>query len=506
MRIFTFNYCCKLALSSCLIIITFLILPIAAPSAAEFTPINCSNQVNLPWTFNVGGDSSNVAIYPYDEVNFPYNNRLSPVKMLIANEFVTKVKVRASSFYTEAGHDYFKLCDYYGAICDYYSGLKLPNTWFSKSTTTAQSYPIRWQFESDSSVGYGGIRFDYIAVECGGVGMEWCYTIPSYPGWNMTGVLLGENDVVYMKVPVRNSDRLNFLLSGQDGKNFDLYIKCGSFPSATSYNYSATTSDSNEFISLYSTIPLCDSYYWYIAVVSHSSYPNDKGVFEFDYSITKPEEYYSYLTAGNAVGSFTNEIKTRISGELLKALKLEFASNDGTNTIRKIYYYRNSSNCTSGCGGGKCDICFYNNHGGHCHVESKEIHYWVLDDPSNAPSYGVDYETINHEMGHCYVANHYPSYLEDEYQCNPWPTCCGYCGHTVMDHPWGWNNNYCIRSDHLNDPKPDCSFQITPPYFEGGWKYKYEEGTIAYEPYYTPDNKDTILNDYNGYFYIVNIY
>jgi hypothetical protein len=246
------------------------------------------------------------------------------------------------------------------------------------------------------------------------------------------GFLYGQDDVVMLKAaPPTSSMHLGIAVKGPLAPNdFDLYVRCGSYPTVDAYDARGYSSDSQEYIDY--NIASCYPNWLYIAVHAY------RGSGAFTLRLTRHNSYFERdITAGTDFAASEAEMTT-LSQTLSQSAKMYFGATEGQHVFRYINFYNNGS--CSNCAGAPCDICLLNAYGrSNSGVCSGQINIFRTD-------FGTPGSFV-HEMGHRYYC------LGDEYyDVSGMPYY--QCGHSMMAVPFGRVHNFCTDLDHKTDAEP----------------------------------------------------
>lgn len=413
-----------------------------------------------------------------------YINNIDSERTLYANAYVRGLKLFSTDFQTENGYDYVKLRQL--STSTFLTGTMPPNTWTTPAlTSTLQSYPLLIRFVSDASVTDVGFKFSKASVCCD---PEAVLSLPAdvVLGKRNTGLLIGPSDVVYFSVPdAPTGSRTNLAMWSYTGTNFDMKVRCNSFPTATTWDAQSTSGDNYEFISLQSLG--CTKLY--VAVYNASSVT---GYFNFVASQMK-ESMVKEIRAGYE-GNWPADVGTE-KANALKAMKRYYGATEGQHLIRSIEWFANTgTNCTNKCGGKTCDLCIKAdsgfraiNVGGPC-AGSVRLSSKHLD---------VGGHTLAHEWGHRYFC------VKDEY-IDLANTTCLMCGHSIMNGPIGTSlYNFCVDTADFHDHAEDQDFEpeCSGIWHNGSWQAAPVGANLVTLPTMTPDVYNYESHDFNDYIF-----
>ena len=489
------------------------VLPIAvvlvSPSAGRaqtFNPIRCTTclfgYTTVTWTFSTNELPSN-PFAPGDYTNYLHYNRI-----LYGNHYIDAIRFHFTGLDVENGDDY---------VTQWQRGVSPPDVeltgnvsggFWTQPTLTGglQRSPVITRFQADESGSASGFNVDQAQVCC--TPYNWNSTSPAYDTARLernTGILLGTNDVVYHKFPVRNtpSGTVSLILwSDTPNADFDVYVRCGAKPqSGGIYNYSSNRVGTSQEFMIFSEPGVC-SYpgTWWAAVHSRSG----DGVYNLVISHAPPPASVVPNALEKTVGfNFYPSANTflAVSSIVQYAARAFYGVTEGQQLIRKFRIYRNSGSC-DGCPNGRCDICFHiednGSLAGHSEGDPPKIDMWQ-DPESPYSALDARYQrTLMHEFGHSNLL------LFDEYDQSDPETL--YCGHSIMGRANAFrNNNLCIgypyNSLYFHDHMEDSDTPANDPLFApsgSAWWWAAAVTPNLERPLFTPDNYEYVTHDFRG--------
>ncbi|MCL2326687.1 MAG: hypothetical protein FWC40_09370 [Proteobacteria bacterium] len=485
-RLFRVIGCCILSA----IVTVFVLVGSTKESQAQvsFTPFmcpQCPTWTEIPdWRFQVG--TSMFPDLPLDPnctaSTCPhYINHLQHGRYIAGNSYIKQVGFWFESFNTEMYYDYF-YCKRNGIIWDALTGTPTMPRWLDIPLVgTLQTDSVEFRFQSDHSITRRGFLSTKARVCCGSGG--WV-PIVMWPFVRYSGFLLGKNDVVDFIVGTAGGQLEQFVLwsNASSGNDFDVYIKCGSRPTPTSYDFRGARAGSHEFLA----IPTgnCSSA-WFVVVHAFSG----SGTF----NLVKQSHYpsrYLILRAGTNFNANSAQM-THFATILREGARHFYGATEGSVLISGIHLY-NSNSC-SNCGGAACNICFLSQNGGSVNgapicadaqVCNSSGYIRMYSNCWNRPS--PAFRELSHEFGHKYFC------LRDEYQVNN-GTMRYLCGHSIMAEPRAVaQNNFCYNANHKKDPSPGAPNTS----LSSAWTQARNAGVTSHIPVETPDNYDYISFDH----------
>jgi hypothetical protein len=423
----------------------------------------------VDWSFNSSGEvpddpNCSGATCPH------YINFVDQTREVRANPNVKAFEFRVDSFDTETGYDFLKWRQKGGAD-QHLTGTPATGWYGTVVNENLQSTPMELQFITDFSVTRPGFRIGQARVCCAASTNREPANIPLLR--RNTGVLLGNGDVVLFKAPALPAgQKLNVILWGGTGADFDLYVRCNAWPTQSTFDYLGFSGNSQEFLSFDGSA--CTSPgTWYIAVHSYSG----SGQFNLMVSPMFAAQERTSVTVGTNFNATPDQLNG-IANALRGSGRQFYGQTEGQFLVRQFELFNNTGPSCESCGGQPCIICFKNQPGtGYCCDGSQ----YVINQ-----SYWFDPEGIAHEYGHGYLA------IWDEYEQG---TSRSQCGHSNMSFPWGSNNNHCQSGDHKKDKNPSASDTGQP----SAWGAGIDPDRLPLTNVSgTPDNTDFRDHDFNG--------
>lgn len=444
-----------------------------------------------------------------------YSNTLNSSRRLLANKYVQRVRFNLNSFSTELNYDFLTLETSVGTSWSG-SGSSVPTGWQSTYFwgPYLQRNPYLWRFRSDDSNTGTGFDITALDVRCDPTGQSPSLVPvdPAAPYTRETGVLLGQNDVVYTYFPVNPGQTM--YVSGWQHPNFtssanwldlDIFVKCGSVPTSEyDAQYSSSSSDPREFITL---PPVCGSANWYVAVKSFAG----SGQFNLvTGTIRSPNP------AGMTVGlewTPSPAEKSQLDNWLVLTSRRLLGMTEGQVLFGNWKYYGfagggsgtgYANHCVNRCGAYPCKVCIHaandllanNGVGAQVYPDDPLADVHVSRDGFNS----ADPRLLAHELGHGYLS------LGDEYlgpddgrNTSPPPRVLQtLCGHSMMSIHNGPSNNLCTSWDHgfnrlFTSPHPSS---VSPP-MPAAWPTLHS--LFGFDvPVGTPDNYNYADHDFGG--------
>ncbi len=312
----------------------------------------------------------------------------------------------------------------------------------------------------------------------------------------VTGVLVGRDDVVTMRVPATRDKMTVSTWTDSFALGVAVYARCNAQPSRTAFHRRRYLTPI-AFVEL----PACTGT-WYISLTN--IHPSDQ-VFHLTVGSHKADRELKNIKVGVAYSISATE-RAQVQQALEDAAWRIYGASQGTQIIRSFKWYQADA-CDDGwpaeefaCGGSPCNICLHPESGRSNCSASKKM---TLSRNSNRSA-----ATIAHEMGHCQLG------LPDEYQDTTNRTCrqvnsLGLCGHSIMEGSWDNINGFCTAMNHrrhtvsctgLNPRSFYCRGNTGPYGHECGgrrrwidgtsmWDRLFNDGKVRYRhPNRTPDN------------------
>lgn len=265
------------------------------------------------------------------------------------------------------------------------------------------------------------------------------------------GILTGSGDVLYYSYPAPpNNDLLGqpyhlHVALNYEGPavDFDLYARCGAFPTASTFDYRGYSGSHQEFLDI--TMPCASR--WYFAVDSYSG----AGVFDLTIGEGGDEALCFAFT-----NEYTQPEKVTAADQIVRGLKAFYGATLGGILPDRVVFINaaanpNATTCVSRPGTpakivdgvitkqpgqstgpnppSGLPITFRND-------------FWANGGFNNVPY------IVSHEMSHHYFG------LPDEY-----PNGGDGCGHSLTGTPVGPNFiGYCTAANHTKDPMPGATY------------------------------------------------
>lgn len=337
-----------------------------------------------------------------------------------------------------------------------YTGVLGP---FSTPAFASEGTPGWWghiNISTDSATPSAGFSISTATVACN----------PEGPAPNATeawvekkniGILTQTGDTMYYSYPAPPNNvlgqpyhlhaALNYGV-GAPGFDFDLYARCGAFPTATSYDYIGYSGTPREFIDI--TTPCATQ--WYFAINAYS------GAGIFDLTIGEGGDETKCFAFDSSSGYTTAE-KTAISDQFVNGLGAFYGVTLGGLLINRATFIDGdlSSKCVATPGYPATDVdgmfsktCGQSSTAGNA---GQTTYCTSADWSGNLPF------IVSHELAH------HMFQLPDEYQP------ADVCGHSLMGSPTMANFiSVCTAANHAKDPlsgsyvDPGNSTYSTTPY------------------------------------------
>jgi hypothetical protein len=424
-------------------------------------------------------------------------------RLFVANRNVSLANFEFTKFHTEKNFDFIRLQRTGSNVVLLASGQKTAG--FSMGTSAPANFsqtPLRIRFTSDYSVRRPGFRIG-VARVCCSTGTTSIADVP----WltNVTGLLLGTNDVVYLRVPAKsNGVHVNVAVSGS-GADVDVYARCNALPTPSAFHARGFSANAQEFLRL--SDGDCYQGTWYLAVHSFS------GIGQFSLVVSPSMTAHRRILRVGIEASPGTSLAS-IDQMLRQAVRQVYGMTEGQILLDDVRIWRGRFGDATApelgcgphlvpewnrCGGELCDVCFRQDNADRATAT-------MCGGRSQIPKnmWPGDPELIAHELGHSLLC------LPDEY-------AKGYalpdggsvpdrsqCGHTMMARHWGRNENICIggsgsHENHRWDPDPNAPVYLNA----SGWEYLhvnslYQMPSLYTRPMKTPHNYDYLNHDFNG--------
>lgn len=484
-----------------------------AISFSPVAPALCPARTEVNWSY----DTTNGQMVPLDDFNCPwcYANRVDSRVQLLANERVTEFWMRFDYFSTENSYDWLYLNSYsphwplFGTAEAYTSDVPWVGgqpDW--KALKSDVQFPLQnatLRFTTDYSVTSTGIFLGRAAV-CSNdpTAALHNYYATGVQARRHSGVLLGTDDIVYVRFPngsQKSGETCSlahdtFAVQGDasPGNDFDLYVRCGALPTPSTFDvrdFSSPTqfppghTVNTSFIHAPTSCP-CGTP-WYVAIHSF----NGSGWFNLWNHKHYATAHQSTLTVQTNVNATAADITQTWVPQITQGLNHFFGANEGTKYYDTFTFKDNvypDANITIWDQGNRPHA--------YCHSDwrcgtlvSCKVYLYT-----QSTGYGTwEPSTMSHELGH------YINCIPDEYS----DSAGIYDGHTMMASHWGTQHNYCTCSPQANvcpdghgDHNHDGSSSSPGPDIYATW-----DGTNTYAPYTfteTPDNYDFTDFDFHG--------
>ena len=289
-----------------------------------------------------------------------------------------------------------------------------------------------------------------------------------------TGVLLGTNDVVYMRARAPTAGRELHIATWNSEPNLDadVCVQCGTTPTPTTFLKRGFT-NYEELITVTSSECASPNDLW---IAMHSYIGSGR----FDIVVSQAKPTYSV----DVIVESEDPVEIAMVSDTLEALsKRMYAISEGQ--LLMVDYKLHTASpgsvpeswmCAWQCPG-YCDLCFVRE-GGNSFAPipgspPAVINFPAWDDPSK----------VAHEMGHTLFD------LRDEYVGGTIDTC----GHSVMGNSWHPTANLCVAHNQGDDHDPLGWPTGEPP----GWSAAAWLLPLAYS-FVTPDPYNYDDHDFNN--------
>jgi hypothetical protein len=453
---------------------------------AAFIPIvcaTCPTRTAVVWSWLNHGSTTELPNDPNcvatpDNPCPHYINNIQHRRYVYGNPYTRDFGFNVAHFDTESGFDYLD----YGPAGQTLTRLTgAPTTgWrdFTLNTLNGGTF----YFRTDGSITRQGFALTEARVCCNTTENP---NVPSIAvGTLATGALMGTNDTVYFKFtppPTSSTDHSTVVLYSTGGTNdFDLYVRCGSKPTASTYDYVNRSGDSNEMVHIPANACSSD---FYVAVYSYAG----SGQFRAQVGRHRAKRHISNFAIGTQYFATENEL-AQYRTLFRNGARMLYGSSEGAIFIES-FSLNNNGSCApfGGCGSQQCLACLKNDTGyrSNSPLCSGESAAGMM----NIGKFNCDHECIAHELGHYYMCQ------PDEYT-DVSGNSRSQCGHSNMANPWGSNNNYCTSTNHKKDKDPtvgdttlnntwDNAATTSPP-------------VVPFSFSGTPDNFDFQTHDFNN--------
>jgi hypothetical protein len=210
-------------------------------------PASCPGWTEVGWTYDIGEVGRREWLVPSDPTaNDRYVNNVDYHHNVVANEFVTSFGMRFDRFDLPAP-DSFIVTNGVHSTMEFSEGFvtdPVIPTWrdFQLASSEGRRHSLETIFFSDTLDGGTGMAIGHARV-CSAGGAPNSVPFEMEPTRRYSGVLLGQNDVVYFEVPVGSQKPGDVCSSAHDTfalwgsktrteEDFDLYVRCNEKPTA----------------------------------------------------------------------------------------------------------------------------------------------------------------------------------------------------------------------------------------------------------------------------------
>lgn len=453
--------------------------PIAnAQTFAALSCATCPTWTDVAFTYQVGGGSG-VWELPNNEpasLSNDYINNIYHKRWMVGNSYVSRADVRFDAFVTETNFDFFT----YNRVG--FGGINLTGViaapfWTSSTFNGAslQATPLYMIFKTDYSVTRTGFSIGAARV---------CCTTPLNNDVSplnendrFYGVLLGNNDVVYMKY-YPPADRDATVALWGTGPDIDLYVRCDALPTPTQWDYRGFSWNAQEFVHVPANqCPAGHPLY----VAAHALNVSGPQVFNLAVHAHHPAHHiagYIAKTTYNADLGTLNSWKGRLNDGARRFFGLTEGSiypttvevRNNTGTGENIRINSGSGRANSGLCTGVINL--YPGNDGRTVAHESGHFFGCLNDEYHDVSGGSQ-----SHCGHSFMGNFYQSQMNNNF--------C-YCN--------SWNGSVCAANegDHNTDGNVVPN-SIRPP----AWNVFPTRPYINY-PTATPDNYNYVNFDFNN--------
>jgi hypothetical protein len=313
-------------------------------------------------------------------------------------------------------------------------------------------------FKTDYSVTNTGFSIGRARVCCSSTPNN--NTIPIFENDRFQGILLGTNDVVYMRYyPPENRD-VTIALWGT-GPDVDLYARCGAMPTPTQWDFRGFSGDAQEFIHIIENqctggIPI------YIA--AHAYYIIGPQTFNLAVHHHDPGYHILGAVAKTMYNASAQDMDTWRNTLQLGARRF-FGMTEGSIYMTTVDVRNNTGDATG--------IFLYSSSTGLAVVKYDEylcdstthMNLYLPGNPTLSP------KVVAHEMGHMFGCMH------DEYHNIGPGNSQSHCGHSMMSNYFqsDMNNNLCFCNSWNGSV---CALNMGD---------HYRDGTIAPNEIYPPN-------------------
>lgn len=418
-----------------------------------------------------------------------YKNKTDVARIVLANEYVTRLQVRMAQVSLEYGYDYLYLAPRSATFSPFASITGLSSfttqTYNVPSGYSMQSNPLWAHFTTDSSVRAAGFTMDNVVASCSsssGFMSNVTYVDPH--NQDVTGVLLATHDVVHLKVYKTTSSNgyLRFALWGpSSGADFDLYVRCGAKPTISSWDYRGNGGSTQEFIE--TSQGYCSSGTIYVAVHSYGGAGRWDFLFSEGYAPCEP------LRVGIDWTPTTIE-RAQLEETARIGARYFYGATDGTYCLKTPEIFENSR---IDCGQNRCVVTFSKASGSYCCIH-EQTGGTCQSDANCGTDETCDQGVCKNRTGpvHIGISNHgQPTQVAHELMHKYWGSAAGdqyagsgslaRCGHSIQASPLFLDN--CTSLNHGIEHDPNTT-AMPPP---ASWADAYSQGIVPYSKYYTPN-------------------
>ncbi len=315
-------------------------------------------------------------------------------------------------------------------------------------------------FSTNSQDPPGGFSIDAIDVTCKAESQA----VASTEAWvekKNIGFLTQTGDTVYYSYPAPATNlstnqpyHLHVALNNDSPgtRDFDLYARCGAYPTASEYDFIGYSSSAQEFIDISTT---CASQ-WFFAVNSYS------GSGLFDLTVGEGDDQNECIAFDPAAG-YTTAQKTVIRDQIVAAMSGFYGATLGGLFLNRITFLDGDlrTECqpgdpAEGLPERPVDIVVQDACDGT--VTAGNAGQIALAIPKNpAGCTGIQWNSTSFMYVLPHELSHNKFQLPDEYQDQ------AACGHSLMDS-LTWSNiiSYCTAANHARDPNPGQDKFIDP--------------------------------------------
>ena len=358
----------------------------AAATAEAQTPYRCSSTswTTVPYRLQVGVDArSDYALDPASVASPRYDNRIRHRRRVVANRWVDQARIYFDRFETEPNYDYLDVSGgsctasgctsvrrmtgipFAGSIGAWTPVLPYAQVSNRAWSESLQSSPLRLEFVSDASVTAAGVKVGRIDVQCSpGAYNDLVEEIN--PGESVDGLLLANDDIAYFALPGGATPGFHqtVALTAPDADaDFDVYVRCGAYPTTSLYDFASRSSSNQEFIDISDTARSCSSR-WYVGVHSYPTARSGRGSFRALFSRHRSTQRLVWrvgMLANTCAGS--TEADRAAAADFLRRSSAEvFGATDGQVFLDWELYTVSGASTTDlfsdswRCGGAPCNV------------------------------------------------------------------------------------------------------------------------------------------------------